>query len=265
MAVTATYLLPVSQVPVPTTATTYVDPTADPPVPTTATTITAGTTTGMVNAFNANATRIDALGRDGGGIRALNWGLGLSVSSGLTLAIAAGQCSIDGPVTYAGGTLVLTDNAFNYVYLSQAGTILASVSLNANAPPTLPAASVFLGRVEVRATVIIGIDYSGRLTLYGNHAVRTTAESDTPTDTPPSTVRFWHRNATGLYFWDGALYNLLGSDTADLVTELLALTDRVDETERVARACLYYNVTALDMPLRQDLEAAFALAEQEAA
>jgi len=84
-----------------------------------------------------------------------------SASSGLRLMLAFGQYNCSGtPVTYKGGTLSLTANATNYVYLDVANNCAPAVSTTNPAPSkvaTTPATNVLLATVVTNATGVTDI------------------------------------------------------------------------------------------------------------
>jgi hypothetical protein len=175
--------------------------------------------------FNQNAVRIDALGRAGAGAYAIDWdsnpasavlpGLDLTVSSGLTLAIAAGQAIIDSVVQkLAATTLVLTDNiARSYIWMNQAGVI--SAVLNSLTP--VAGAAVFLGSVVTSGGAITAIDGSGVCYNRCGVVTRQTADLGCPSDTPPAGLCFVNHCPGGAFMWTGAGYqNLTDSGRAAL-------------------------------------------------
>ena len=194
------YLLNASQCPGVVAVATVTDP-ADG-TPTTAATAAAGAL-----GSNANAVRLDLLGRYGGGGRCIATGLDLTSGGGLTLNVSPGVIMCDGPVVKKTAfTPGLRDGAQNYVWFLQTGLVeLKADDLTA---PTTP--GVFLGRVTVAGNVITAIDYSGRLEKRGGHLWRRTNDVGTPNDTPPASVHFFARTAGGVYYWDGVGYQSLG-------------------------------------------------------
>lgn len=175
--------------------------------------------------FNENAVRIDALGRAGAGAYAIDWdsnpasavlpGLDLTVSSGLTLAIAAGQAVLDSVVQkLAATTLVLTDNiARAYIWLDQAGVV--SAVNNSLTPPA--GVQVFLGSVVTSAGAITAIDGSGVCYYKFGTIVRRTADVGCPSDTPPAGACFVNVCTGGAWLWTGEGYqNITDSGRAAL-------------------------------------------------
>lgn len=179
----------------------------------------------LTTPFNANAAAIDALGRAGAGAYAIDWdsnpassvlpGLDLTVSSGLTLAIAAGQAVLDSVVQKLTATTEnLTDNiARIYLWMDQQGVITAVH--NSLTPPA--GVQVFVGSVVTAAGAITSIDGSGVCHLRGPHLWRRTADIGVPTDTPPGGISFFNLCVGGIFLWDGSAYqNLTNSGRAAL-------------------------------------------------
>jgi hypothetical protein len=165
--------------------------------------LVAGDVAQVISKLNQNAARIDAMGRYSGGCWAITNGLTLSVGGGtLTLAIAAGQAQIDGPVTLSPGTTILVpDNTPRvYVWMNQSGLLISGTSTSP------PAASIFLGSCVTSGGAITQVDTSG--VVYNRAGVlwRQTADTTTPTDTPPAGVQLMTRGLTESYWWDGNGY-----------------------------------------------------------
>jgi len=165
-----------------------------------------GDTTSLLTKFNENASRLDVTGRRGGGAYAVLEGLDISASA-LTCTVTAGQAMLDGPVTRAAsGTVALADNAYNWVYLLQDGT-LTKTSGAGTTPPAAPAAAcAFLGRIQVTASVAGTEDYSGRWELRCGTLWRRTGDAGVPGDTPAAGLLFFTRTAGGVYLHDGVGY-----------------------------------------------------------
>lgn len=166
----------------------------------------------LVSKANKNAVRGDVLGRAGAGAIAIDWdsgsssstpGLELTVSSGLTIQCGTGQAMIDGPVQVTTPlTTALTNNTTCYIYLTQAGALSV-----VNASTTPPAGLVcYLGRATTAAGAITAIDGSGVMFYKGSMLVRRTADTTTPTDTPPSGLAFITRGPDDSWLWDGDRY-----------------------------------------------------------
>lgn len=159
------------------------------------------------------AAAIDALGRFGGGARAVNSGLALGTAASLSLPIGAGQASIDGPVTVPTATTkAVSDGIYDggnyagvriFAYLTQAGTITV-----VNNSLTAPSANcVFLGSCRTNGGAVVDTDESGVMRLLqGGILYRRTADLGPPTDSPPANVMFLAHTAGGYYLWTGTAY-----------------------------------------------------------
>jgi hypothetical protein len=177
--------------------------------------LTAGQTSYAVQYFNEALERTELLGRGGGGAYAIQFGYELSESSGLTLAYTEGSTVADGPRRKAAGTIALAPSTWSFLYVTQGGTLTAATQFFPSPAPSLPAASVFLGRVHTDLNSIQEIDYSGRFTLHGNLLLRETADTGEPGDTPPAGARFYTKVSDGtLYLWDGEAYHLVSAGDA---------------------------------------------------
>lgn len=190
----------------------FQNPGASPPVPQVYSVVTAGASGpgSLTTPFNSNGVRSEIFGRYGGGAYAIAVGLDITVS-GLTATITQGTALVDGPVVLnAGGTVALADNTYNYLYVTQAGTLSKGTSANPAAPPTLPAQSCFLGRVQMSGGAMVGnVDRSGVMLLRGGMPWRRTADNGAPADAPPANLAFFQQSITGLFRWDGGAYRLL--------------------------------------------------------
>lgn len=185
-------------------------------------------TTALSTKFNQNARRIDALGRAGAGAYAIDWdsnpasavlpGLNLTVSSGLTLAIAAGQAVIDSVVQKTAATTVtLGDNVARiYLWMDQLGAV---TQVN-NSPTPTAGAKVFLGSCVTSAGAITQIDGSGVMYFLGGDLARRTADTATPTDTPPAGLSFWNVGPSQTWHWDGIRYTLSSAPTTPITLAL---------------------------------------------
>lgn len=184
------------------------NPNADPPAPTTWDRLPTGAVPDQSGRMTRNATRGDVTGRYGGGAYAGANGLDLVWVSGLTIRVTDGQSFLDGPVTKKN-----TDNS-GYTEVALADDIDRQFiwHTQANALPPVnnsltPPTSICrcLGSVKTVDGVVTEIDYSARYDFnQGNQVWRRTADPGRPSDTPPSTVRFWSRSLNGLWLWDGA-------------------------------------------------------------
>lgn len=196
-------------------------------VPNVASTVTPnGSGVGSLSTpFNSNAVRIDALGRAGAGAYAIDWdsnpasavlpGLDLTVSSGLTLAIAAGQAVLDSVrQLLAPTTFVCTDNiARIYLWWSQAGVF--SAVHNSLTPPA--GIQTFAGSIVTSGGAITAIDGSGVMYFRGGMLTRQTADTGCPSDTPPAGLCFVNHCPGGAFLWTGTGYqNLTNSGIAAL-------------------------------------------------
>jgi hypothetical protein len=164
-------------------------------------------TTSICQPHNQDAMSLEALGSAGAGAYAISYGLVLTDSgTSLTVAVATGQAMIDGPVNVdTAGTIALADNAYNWCYLLQNGT-LTKTSSATDTPPAAPSSTcVFLGRITVAAGVITQIDGSGVLYFRGGSLYRQTGDATVPLDTPPNLI-ILTQTAGGRYLWDGGAY-----------------------------------------------------------
>lgn len=176
-----------------------------------ASSLTAGDTTQLLTKHNRNATGLDALGTAGAGAYAIirrnaAGSLDLSAGSDLTLNISVGDAILDGIRHRAATTVNLTDNAYNWVWLTQAGTVSVTSDAAETPVPAAPAAiCAFLGRVYCTGAAISVIDYSGRLEFRGGTLWRRTGDSGAPGDTPPY-YQIYTETLGGRYWWDGTAY-----------------------------------------------------------
>lgn len=208
-------------------------------VPNVASVVTAGASGSgsLTTPFNSNAVRIDALGRAGAGAYAIDWdsnpasavlpGLDLTVSSGLTLAIAAGQAVLDSVVQkLAASTLVLADSMDRvYIWLSQNGTI--TPVNNSTAKPGITGPEVFLGSCSTNnpSGSITGIDGSGVLYFRGGSLYRRTADVTTPIDSPPRGLLFLNRGPNDSWLWDGDIYSVIAGNGSGLLPTVIESGD----------------------------------------
>ncbi len=218
---------------------------ADPAAPLTFGEFTAGLgTSGSSLKLNQNSRRAEIIAQYGGaGAHGVFYGLDLSVSSGLTLAYSAGGANVNGPqVKASAGTVALTDNAYNYLFISSAATVSGVTSAQPGNPQILPTNPTthccFLGRVRCSGAAIAEIDYSGRHVLRGGCIWRRTADVGAPTDTPSAATLFMHRTEGGVYAWDGVEYFALSADTSSLSTDVDDLQAQLDEQDYLLKALL---------------------------
>lgn len=157
---------------------------------------------------NAISKKVEAASAGGVGAYAVDYGLVLTDSgTSLVASVSAGQATIDGPVILnAAGTVTLADNAYNWIYLLQNGT-LTKTSSATDTPPANPSATcVFLGRVTVASGAITQIDGSGVMYFLGGYLYRRTGDADMPADTPPSTLAFSCITQSATFRWSGLQY-----------------------------------------------------------
>jgi len=214
---------------------------ADPAAPLTFGEFSTGATTGTALKLNQNSRRAEIISQWGGaGAHGVFYGLDLSESSGLTLAYSAGGANVNGPqVKSAAGTLALTANVYNYVFITSAAAVTAATSSSRVSLPSNPTTHCcFLGRVLCNASNIVEIDYSGRHYLRGGCLWRRTADEGEPTDTPASTTLFFNRTEGGVYAWDGVEYFAVAGDTSSLSTDVDDLQARLEEQEYLLKALL---------------------------
>lgn len=179
----------------------------------------SGNTTTLAAKLVQMSLRTDLLGRYGGGVYAVVDPPTFSVSA-LTLTYTAFSVLSDGIVYKAAGTKALTTGAYNWVTVSQAGTVATTTGTNPTVPPSLPASSVFVGLFDcLGGTIAADWDLSGVPYLRGGVPWRRTKDAVAPTDTPSSLLSFFNQTAGGLYLWDGVKYWAL--DPAELLADTL--------------------------------------------
>jgi hypothetical protein len=184
--------------------------------------------------FNRNATALDVLGRAGAGAYAVDWdsnpasaslpGFNLTVSSGLTLAIAAGQAVLDSVVQQLSpGTLALTDNISRiYLWLGQNGVI---TPVHASLTPPGSGAEVFIGSCTTSGGSISNIDGSGIMYFRGGTLYRRTADVTTPSDSPPKGLLFINRGPYDSWLFDGDQYLLIAGNQSGLFPTVIDAGD----------------------------------------
>ena len=171
-----------------------------------------GATSSVPALVDRMAANLDLTGRRGGGAYAVTEGLDIS-GSALTCTVTAGQAMLDGVVTNpASATLSLADNAYNWIYLLQNGSVTKTSDASTTPPANPASVCAFLGRIQVTAGTPGTADYSGRWELRNGTLWRRTGDAGAPADTPASTLLFVNQTAGGLYLWDCLLYT---SDAAD--------------------------------------------------
>lgn len=228
------YLLTAAQVPAPMVPGSLIDP--DDETTVAAEVIASGThALEMKGLFNANAARLDNLGRYGGGVAAVNSGGEFSVDvEPLTLAVSEAIITPLGSQVHADAqTLALSDNLYSDGDLTVRAHIWMSITgvLSARTDTTQPgSSSVYLGSVRTRNGALVDFDYSGRISLVGGLAYRRTADAEEPGDADdlPSAVRFLHRTEGGLYLWDGEQYTRLSVESTALSDSLTTLQSDYD-------------------------------------
>lgn len=146
--------------------------------------------------------------RYGAGGYGIGYGLGLSAGTGLLVAVADGQALIDGIVEVrSAANVVLAASSVNWIWLRQDGTLIAQDDTTAK-----PSGNCcLLGAAVTDGTGVTSIDTSGVVYWLGGQMWRTTNDLGKPADTPSSSLRFFTRTQTGVWFWDGASYQRLDS------------------------------------------------------
>jgi hypothetical protein len=180
--------------------------------------------------------KVEAACAGGTGAYAIDYGLALTDSgTSLVLAVATGQATIDGPVILGtAGTVGLTDNVYNWIYLLQNGT-LTKTSSATDTPPAAPSSTcVFLGRVTVASGAITQIDGSGVLYFRGGSLCRQTGDATVPGDTPPSLL-ILTQTLAGRYLWDGSAYVALRNQDGRLAKTITDANYTLTSTEYVKR------------------------------
>ena len=157
-----------------------------------------------VQKWNENAVVMDdSFIHGGGSIRAVCWGLSFTVAGG-NIAVAAGQARIDGLVELAVNVSGIgVSDGQKYLWLTQvagsgAGTVVVRTNLT---PPS--AACVFLGSVLVSGGAGTA-DYSGVVrTTGGGYPFFETADTGTPSGTPPAGIMLTAETQAGTFLWNG--------------------------------------------------------------
>ena len=176
--------------------------------------------TDIAPSWNVNAVHPDILGSYGGGVLCgVVHGLAISAGSGLTLNIAAGGAIVGAVVQVDDATtLVLSNNADNWVWLKQDGTIVGTTTTT---PPVTECC--LLGLAVTSAGSISSVGTDGVVYLRGM-PWRETADLSVPGDTPPA-VCFITKTGDGEYLWDGTAHRRL----VPALETILAVT--ADKTE----------------------------------
>lgn len=154
--------------------------------------------------WNKNFFMMELLGRYACGVYCVAYGLGFSTSASLTLTVNAGQAVIDGIVELASNTtIVLPDVSTLYIYLKQDGTL---TYVNGSLTPPAATVCVYLGRAVTSAGTVSAVDFSGVMYANGSLAVRYTADTGFPADTPSSATSFMTVTGGGSFLWSGGVY-----------------------------------------------------------
>lgn len=202
-------------------------------------------TTSLSAKWNRNALASELIGRWGCGTYCIINGLTISTGSGLNLAVAAGQALIDGVVEISSATTytVPANQALIFIWLKQDGTLTHSLT---TAVPT--GGKVYIGNCTSGASSISAVDFSGVMYSRGGMAMRTTADTGVPGDTPSSSLVFITYTSAGAYLWNGTSYNLLMTSAQwteyiqDIVGSLVQNGDGIDWTYSDAGATLTGNL-----------------------
>jgi len=207
---------------------TIASPTANAPQ---AARLASGTT--LSPYFNSNATRADIASVYAPGFGIMN-GLVLSISSGLTASVSAGQANIYGVAELQSATtIVLPDSTADiYVWLKSVisdGVVTNSLTYTTTTTPpsTSPTSGtcVYLGHAVTSGGAITGIDMSGVVYLNtGGIPTRFTADKTMPADSPSSNTSFITDCPGGAFLWDGTRYTKLSQAGTFTATVTAALT-----------------------------------------
>jgi hypothetical protein len=180
--------------------------------------------TNLSSKINKNAQFLELLARYGPkGVFGVAYGLTISVVSGLTIEVAAGHAIMESIIELSADTEATAfDNTNSYVWLKQDGTI--EVVNNAVTAPAMDA--VYLGRVTASGGTVSGtIEYAGRVDIIGNIALRQTADTEIPSDTPSSSLAFFTKTLNGTWMWDGSSWLRVGGTVAEYGYVSIALSD----------------------------------------
>lgn len=163
-------------------------------------------TTSLSAKWNRNALAVELIGRLGCGTYCILNGLTISTGTGLSLGVAAGQAAIDGVVEIDTATTytVPASQAYIGIWLKQDGTLTHSLTTT---PPS--GGKCYLGSCVTSGSAITSVDFSGVLYSRGAIAVRTTADTGVPGDSPAASLVFITYTAAGAYIWNGTSYNVL--------------------------------------------------------
>lgn len=151
----------------------------------------------------ANAATAAAYG--GPGAYGIVSGLTFGSPTGLSQPVTAGVVMANGEVEVSAGTVTLSDNTRNYVWVTQGGTLVCTTLL------TAPAGGVAcIGAVTVASGAVTATNYCG-VYLKGGNAIRSTADVGMPSDAPHANTLFLSRTRYGLWLWTGTEYLLVSS------------------------------------------------------
>lgn len=227
MPLTQTSLLRADQVPLPVApAATLLSIDGDPVPAGSYPRFAVGQESGVALGLNRSNRRGEATSQDGAGgygfVAGAGNEYGIVEDGGTTsnVLLDTGRATIGGPVEAAAqsGVIALADGQ-NYLWVTSAGTVTAQ--LNTLAAPT--AACAYRGRVTVAAGVRTAIDVAGVLWRRGPHLWRFTADAGPPADSPPASLQFFSETLTGLYWWSGTRYFLVGNSALQLTAESVPL------------------------------------------
>lgn len=158
--------------------------------------------------LNENASRLENVGRWGGGAWGVVYGMYLTAPGGLICRVAAGQAMIDSVITLAQTNVSVPDNTARvHLWLSQAGGI--TTVANSLIPPV--GSYCYLGSCVTAAGAVTSVDTSGVLYLRGGVPLRYTADTTLPTDSPSASIVFVSVGIGVAWLWDGVSYRPLGN------------------------------------------------------
>lgn len=187
-----------------------------------------GATT-FASKWNSNMKALELIGRKGCGTYCILNGLAISDGGGLDVDVAAGQALIDGVVEIVATSITVPDaTARVFIWLKQDGTLTYGTT---TAVPT--GGKVFLGSCVTAAGAITSLDTAGVLYSRGGMAIRETADTGVPADTPGSVV-FLTKATNGMYLWNGSAYTLMFTNAQ--------LTEYVQD----AAGAMFTNSTGID-------------------
>ena len=190
-------------------STTIYNPNGASPTPPSGPSLTAGAIA-IVAAFNRLSLRADMAVMHGCGACGIGEGLDVT-TAGLTATVSAGIGISLGELSLpTGGTIALTPNTYNWVYLTKAG-VISLVTAGSDTPPALPVESIFLRRLQTDGAGALSNDYSGVPYFKGPYLIRFTGDAYAPLDTPSARLGIVTVTAGGLFLWDGTTHNPLSS------------------------------------------------------